>query len=281
MRRFDIAFVGRKVAVEIDGGNRMAVADKNGNAVAIGRHTKDADYEKINAAQELYWRVLRFSPAMVKSGAAIRTIGRVRRFPHILKRGIIMSKLGKDGQTWLQTTDAKLWADEFCKRNSAADHGTMIGWFANAIEAAQNAARREAEHVKEKEETIKKSVDARKSLPDGFYWLESSKASEDAGLVKLYTSLGGVRGVGFGVWDGGVFMPLSEVSIDSVFNRVIHLFCEGAGGKPSGCPHCGAVEIDSPMPRTLYECGSTDYDRVPGTFAQSDECRLRPPVPRH
>lgn len=31
-----------------------------------------------------------------------------------------------------------LWAAQFCKRNPAIDEGTMIAWFANAIEAAIN-----------------------------------------------------------------------------------------------------------------------------------------------
>jgi very-short-patch-repair endonuclease len=60
-------------AVEIDGGNRMAAIIK-GRAVAIGRHTQDDDYEKLNAATIDGWKVLRFTPAMVKSGAAIDTI---------------------------------------------------------------------------------------------------------------------------------------------------------------------------------------------------------------
>jgi len=45
----------------------------------------------------------------------------------------ICSNCGKDGLPWPQTTDAKIWADEFCTRNSASDHGTMHAWFANAI----------------------------------------------------------------------------------------------------------------------------------------------------
>jgi hypothetical protein len=40
---------------------------------------------------------------------------------------------GNDGKKWPQTMDANVWAIEFCKLNSASDHGTMIGWFANAI----------------------------------------------------------------------------------------------------------------------------------------------------
>lgn len=44
---------------------------------------------------------------------------------------------GHDGKPWPHTIDAKAWADEFCKRNTATDHGAMIGWFANAIEFAR------------------------------------------------------------------------------------------------------------------------------------------------
>jgi hypothetical protein len=38
------------------------------------------------------------------------------------------------------------------------------------------------------------------------------------------------------------------------------------------CPACGAPEIDAMTPRTVYECGSSDYDQRPGTFAQSEQC---------
>ena len=40
--------------------------------------------------------------------------------------------------------DAQVWAKEFCKRNTASDEGTMIGWFANAIMAGYDHAKREA-----------------------------------------------------------------------------------------------------------------------------------------
>ena len=61
-------------AIEVDGGNRMVRKTKDGRHVAVGRHTKDADYDKLNQAAILGWRVLRFSPAMVKSGKALETI---------------------------------------------------------------------------------------------------------------------------------------------------------------------------------------------------------------
>lgn len=69
--RFDFCMCDRSLAIEVDGGNRLVR-----NGVAVGRHTKDADYEKLNSAALLGWRVLRFSPAQVKSGYAINAIKR-------------------------------------------------------------------------------------------------------------------------------------------------------------------------------------------------------------
>ena len=40
------------------------------------------------------------------------------------------------------------------------------------------------------------------------------------------------------------------------------------------CPKCGSVEVDSMTPRTVYKCGSSDYDQRPNTFNQTDKCRL-------
>jgi len=39
------------------------------------------------------------------------------------------------------------------------------------------------------------------------------------------------------------------------------------------CPICGSPEVDAMTPRTVYACGSSDYDRRPGTFKQSATCR--------
>lgn len=39
------------------------------------------------------------------------------------------------------TTDASVWAEEFKKVYPDADRGTMIGWFANAIETGRDAGR--------------------------------------------------------------------------------------------------------------------------------------------
>lgn len=60
--RFDFAWPSRFVAVEIEG-NAWGV--KGG-----GRHMQDGDMEKYNAAAVLSWRVLRFSPGMLKRDPA-------------------------------------------------------------------------------------------------------------------------------------------------------------------------------------------------------------------
>lgn len=74
--RFDFALPEKMIAIEIDGGNRLAVVSRGGRAVAVGRHTADADYEKLCEAAILGWRILRFTPAQVKSGYAIGAIER-------------------------------------------------------------------------------------------------------------------------------------------------------------------------------------------------------------
>lgn len=65
--RFDLAFVQQKLGIEVDGG-----------AFSGGRHTRGQgfsnDLEKFNAATIHGWRVLRFTPDMVTSGAAVAVI---------------------------------------------------------------------------------------------------------------------------------------------------------------------------------------------------------------
>jgi very-short-patch-repair endonuclease len=65
--RFDFSWPALKVACEIDGGTW-----------AGGRHTRGTGFEndcvKINAAILLGWRVLRFTPAMIEDGRAIKVL---------------------------------------------------------------------------------------------------------------------------------------------------------------------------------------------------------------
>jgi very-short-patch-repair endonuclease len=67
--RFDFAWVPEHVAVEVDGGSWSG-----------GRHTSgsgfEADCEKLSEAAALGWRVLRVTPRMIQTGAALALIER-------------------------------------------------------------------------------------------------------------------------------------------------------------------------------------------------------------
>jgi hypothetical protein len=39
------------------------------------------------------------------------------------------------------------------------------------------------------------------------------------------------------------------------------------------CEICGAVEVDAITPRTVYACGSSDYDKRPGTHRRGNNCK--------
>ena len=67
--RFDFAFVSARLAIEIDGGTW---------APGGGRHAKDADREKRNIAAAMGWRLLAFSPAMLRDDPA-KCMGQVKQ----------------------------------------------------------------------------------------------------------------------------------------------------------------------------------------------------------
>lgn len=60
--RFDYAWPSHLLAVEVDGGQWRTHG---------GRHNTDADREKLNAAAELGWRILRYSGAMLNTPQAV------------------------------------------------------------------------------------------------------------------------------------------------------------------------------------------------------------------
>lgn len=67
--RFDFAFVEQWLAIEVDGGVRqVGINPRTGEPIAVGRHAMSDDYRKINAAQLLGWRVLRYTLEMLRSG---------------------------------------------------------------------------------------------------------------------------------------------------------------------------------------------------------------------
>lgn len=66
--RFDFAWPEARVAAEVNGGTWVNGRHNRASSIA-------SDYEKVNAAQLLGWRVYQFTGDMVKDGRAIATIG--------------------------------------------------------------------------------------------------------------------------------------------------------------------------------------------------------------
>lgn len=65
--RFDLAWVDRKIAVEVQGG--VWSQGKHGRGSGVAK-----DYEKLNTAQIMGWKVLQFETSSVKSGEAAQEI---------------------------------------------------------------------------------------------------------------------------------------------------------------------------------------------------------------
>lgn len=65
--RFDFAWPGCMVAVEVNGGEWIEGRHNRGGGMA-------ADYEKLNAAVIAGWRVLQFTGGQVRDGSAVNTI---------------------------------------------------------------------------------------------------------------------------------------------------------------------------------------------------------------
>ena len=40
------------------------------------------------------------------------------------------------------------------------------------------------------------------------------------------------------------------------------------------CKECGAEEVEANTPKTVYLCGSSDYDQRPNTFKKGDDCSI-------
>lgn len=69
--RFDFAYPENMWAIEIHGGGWVN-GGHNRNAIVMWQ-----DYEKLNTAQELGWRVLQFTGEQVKDGVAVNTLERI------------------------------------------------------------------------------------------------------------------------------------------------------------------------------------------------------------
>lgn len=66
--KFDFAFVGPRIAVELDGGIHMEKGGHNTGTAILRDRRKD------QAALLLDWTVFRVAPEMIKSGEAVQTL---------------------------------------------------------------------------------------------------------------------------------------------------------------------------------------------------------------
>jgi very-short-patch-repair endonuclease len=77
--RLDLAFVDRKIAIELNGGIWM----RNPDGTAGGAHSRPRnilrDMSKGNALQEAGWRLYQFTPHQVTIGEALKVMERVLR----------------------------------------------------------------------------------------------------------------------------------------------------------------------------------------------------------
>ena len=77
--RFDWCVPSLRIAVEVDGGKKMAQwSPRLKRCIVIGHHNKDTDLEKHNAATSLGFYVFHFSPEML-SPAAVDVVVRLIR----------------------------------------------------------------------------------------------------------------------------------------------------------------------------------------------------------
>jgi hypothetical protein len=71
--KFDAAYVPEKIAIEVEGGTGWKRDVPSRHLTPSGFA---GDIEKYNAASILGWKLLRFTPAMLRDGTAIETIRR-------------------------------------------------------------------------------------------------------------------------------------------------------------------------------------------------------------
>lgn len=77
--RFDFAWPELRVAAEFDGGGRMVRWQRNPRTgrqqpVAVGRHGSAGDYDKLNTAAFLGWRVFRYNADLLRRPDALRLL---------------------------------------------------------------------------------------------------------------------------------------------------------------------------------------------------------------
>jgi hypothetical protein len=91
-------------------------------------------------------------------------------------------------------------------------------------------------------------------LPNGFYWISSNENPGERSLVRLYTNPDTAqKGVGFGIWDGCAFVPLQDLTDDTILALALPANYESAGARS---PASNAPRSRLAMPGRQMICGA-------------------------
>ena len=74
-------------------------------------------------------------------------------------------------------------------------------------------------------------------------------------------------------YEGEVYSAKEGVLVKVEKPKPEDLGCMLSNSPKGCCPECGSLEVDSMTPRTVYSCGSSDYDQRPNTFLQVEACK--------
>lgn len=95
---------------------------------------------RIFSLEVLYRRQLEANHGANKGIARLRR--KIARLEAQLAASVPGSEVVKDGSCLHSTTDATIWASEFCRLNPLFDYVLAVSWFANAIECGRDHGKR-------------------------------------------------------------------------------------------------------------------------------------------
>ena len=88
--------------------------------------------------------------------------------------------------------------------------------------------------------------------------------SNEALIAIVADRLHGFQEGSFSCSENGKALVCLDRALEFLQERTARIL-EESGGSGAICPSCGSPEIAAMTPRTVYSCGSSDYDGRPGT----------------
>ena len=100
----------------------------------------DSESSRIFSLEVLYRRQLEANHGANKGIARLRR--KIAKLEAQLAASVPVSDVVKDAVCLHSTTDATIWASEFCRLNPLFDYVLAVSWFANAIECGRDHGKR-------------------------------------------------------------------------------------------------------------------------------------------